>query len=1558
MHLLFTKKILIARWQFNLFGVLVLFSGIVIGFYLTVSNFVIPKIFADTATSVAKYTDTHFNQGTLANTEVSGSGDDAFVQLDEGGGPDGTTYRREITIDNTSNSNTLTEYQVLIDAIDTATLISGGKMQSDCDDLRFTNASFAALDYFIVGGTCDTSDTEIWVKVDSIAASSNTTIYMYYGAAAASEGQDESATFSYSTEKTIAYVLDSSVDDLQIISLEDGNSITHNGVTRSMDQYDTNSFSSIDQWAPVTATKFFNADDSSEDTDSLVPVSWAGTEFLMFSRSPSTDTFFAIAPWQDATVDIYNAGTLKCGSQSVTSSGATLSCGITTGQVRISSDYPVIIFYEKGTTDPMPLHPSSASEWIGSGSNVELMSNASGADYRYFLSSGSSAVDPADLGADTYIGPGGGGSFGAGPSILAWSANDPIGVHQYADADGGDSHMFQLVRDMGTTYGSAVTTDYISIASDQAFSCTVYNTSGGTIGSGSGSSSNSSIYFLGFGTGDSNVFTANPWYMTCDKPVSAHYQKNAGSEATIWSYPMMRQYSYPDPSFSTGSETTVINASGTWESPTDSNVMDVIWNGGWGDGDDVDSTAFSATVANVGANSSVTFQMRAAASAGDLSSASYANLGIATSNPFTKTKGELDVLSIPTGTAGRYIQIKATLASSDGVSNPQLDNFTIYYMSDDTAPETNASSVAMKKQAGGTDLNSNDWTNDPAPYFSWTAGSDSQAGLKGYCLYLGIDPTALFNAGSSLLGTSPVSTVGTDCQFIINATSIDFATTAYRGATWLTSSIDTDPYYLTIWAIDHAGNIYSTIDAQFQFRFDNTLPDNPAYISFPGEWISTEAVNITWPTAGEDATSDSHSGVAGLQYRIGSSGTWYGDSHSGAQDSTDLLADDGLYATQDPPDYDDLQEGTNALYFRTWDTAGNVSTTYTTGTIKLNTSAPSAPLNLDVTPSTSTTNSYAFSWDAPTTYFGQASNITYCYTINTLPSALSCTYTSAGATSLSADAFANQPGANTLYLVAKDEAANINYDVYVSVEFTYSGTAPGIPRSVDVADISIKATSNWKLALSWEEPSSVGAGVENYNIYRSATNTTCSSSFASFAELGSTAGTSYSDTGLSQQTYYYCVKACDSANNCSAVSSTASGYPDGKFTEAAELTSDPSVDGITTQRAAIEWSTDRTADSKVSYGKKSGDYYDEEPSTSDQVTSHEINLTNLSPGTRYYYKAKWTDEDGNTGTSDEESFRTDYAPTVQDVEVTSVGISSAVIKFTTDGANEAKIYYGESTSFGGLSEISTSTSKSTYVVTLSGLKDGTKYYYKINTYDAEDDEYDGTTLDFTTLPRPKISNVRVQQARGAAQPTILVSWDTNTEISSIVTYYPDGDSSRSRDEVDVTLVSGEHKTTIRGLLPHTDYIVVVKGRDIIGNEAVSDTHKLTTATDTRPPQISSLQVEGSGVFGSPTEDAVTQLVVTWDTDEPATSQVEFGEGTGDSYAQKTQEDANFTSNHLVIVSNLTPSKVYHLRAISKDEANNDSRSIDTVTITPKIADNAFDLVIGNLKEVFGFLKRL
>jgi hypothetical protein len=64
-----------------------------------------------------------------------------------------------------------------------------------------------------------------------------------------------------------------------------------------------------------------------------------------------------------------------------------------------------------------------------------------------------------------------------------------------------------------------------------------------------------------------------------------------------------------------------------------------------------------------------------------------------------------------------------------------------------------------------------------------------------------------------------------------------------------------------------------------------------------------------------------------------------------------------------------------------------------------------------------------------------------------------------------------------------------------------------------------------------------------------------------------------------------------------------------------------------------------------------------------------------------------------------------------------------------------------------------------------------------------------------------------------------------------------------------------------------------------------------------------------------------------------------------------------TTNHVIIISNLTPSKVYHLRTLSKDKAQNTGQSVDTVTITPKSSRSALELVIGNLSDIFGILGR-
>ena len=89
-------------------------------------------------------------------------------------------YRKPITIDNSRNANTLTDYQVLV-TLDTRSLISQGKMRSDCGDIRFTDSDGSTLLSYWIESGCNSANTKIWVKVPNIPASSTKTIYVYYG---------------------------------------------------------------------------------------------------------------------------------------------------------------------------------------------------------------------------------------------------------------------------------------------------------------------------------------------------------------------------------------------------------------------------------------------------------------------------------------------------------------------------------------------------------------------------------------------------------------------------------------------------------------------------------------------------------------------------------------------------------------------------------------------------------------------------------------------------------------------------------------------------------------------------------------------------------------------------------------------------------------------------------------------------------------------------------------------------------------------------------------------------------------------------------------------------------------------------------------------------------------------------------------------------------------------------------------------------------------------------------------------------------------------------------
>jgi phosphodiesterase/alkaline phosphatase D-like protein len=409
--------------------------------------------------------------------------------------------------------------------------------------------------------------------------------------------------------------------------------------------------------------------------------------------------------------------------------------------------------------------------------------------------------------------------------------------------------------------------------------------------------------------------------------------------------------------------------------------------------------------------------------------------------------------------------------------------------------------------------------------------------------------------------------------------------------------------------------------------------------------------------------------------------------------------------------------------------------------------------------------------------------------------------------------------------------------------------------------------------------------------------------------------------------------------------------PTGRWLSSPDLTASPSAT-VKTKSAIISWSTSRSSNSFVKYGTKSGDYGNEVGSST-QVTSHSVSVTNLEPGTTYYYKVIWADEDGNTGTSDELTFATNPAPFVSNVKANSVGLYSAFVSFTIKNAARATVQYGKTESYGGEETIHTATNESDYTVSLKNLTEGTEYNFRIAAEDDEDNIYYSDNYEFKTLPVPKIMATKVQQVADMPTATVRLLWTTNTNVTSVVTYYPSGYPERSKDYINLSLVKN-HSAIIKDLKDETEYIFVVSGKDAAGNEARNDPQTVKTATDFRAPLIEDMNIETTIVGVG--EEARAKLVIQWNTDEPSTTQVEYASGTGSNYSQTTKEDTTLTTNHTVTVNGLKTSAIYHLRAISKDKANNIGRSEDHVVITQKSTKGALELVIENLSKSFGFLK--
>jgi hypothetical protein len=279
--------------------------------------------------------------------------------------------------------------------------------------------------------------------------------------------------------------------------------------------------------------------------------------------------------------------------------------------------------------------------------------------------------------------------------------------------------------------------------------------------------------------------------------------------------------------------------------------------------------------------------------------------------------------------------------------------------------------------------------------------------------------------------------------------------------------------------------------------------------------------------------------------------------------------------------------------------------------------------------------------------------------------------------------------------------------------------------------------------------------------------------------------------------------------------------------------------------------------------------------------------------------------------------------------------------------NESPItnyHYAIGTTPGGTDEVNWTILGNVTSVTKTGLMltVGETYYFSVKAQSAggtsSATNSDGQVVENSNDTTPPDNIATVNDGTG----TDIDSTSSTTELSANWTPSTDGGSGISgykyaigttpggTDEVNWTTLGDVTSVTRSGLTLSvgTTYYFSVKaenGVSLQSNSTNSDGQCVFEGGtgDGIPPGISSVNAINITMTGA---------TITWDTDEPATSQVKYGATA--SYGNSTVEDGNLVTGHSVDLTNLIPGIEYHYRVISKDSSSNEKISIDYTFKTP------------------------
>jgi peroxiredoxin len=240
---------------------------------------------------------------------------------------------------------------------------------------------------------------------------------------------------------------------------------------------------------------------------------------------------------------------------------------------------------------------------------------------------------------------------------------------------------------------------------------------------------------------------------------------------------------------------------------------------------------------------------------------------------------------------------------------------------------------------------------------------------------------------------------------------------------------------------------------------------------------------------------------------------------------------------------------------------------------------------------------------------------------------------------------------------------------------------------------------------------------------------------------------------------------------------------------------------------------------------------------------------------------------------------------------------------------------------------------------------GSGIYYFVN--QAGTSSPNNNTVDNTP---PSIQNIKIS---AITETGATINWKTDKLTTGKVEYWKTG-----TDVPSTTLdnnLSNSHSVKLSGLASDTTYYFKIISTDAAGNEATAQGDlkaKPLASADETPPAISGINVSNI------TESSA---IITWQTDETATSQVNYGKT--ETYGS-TMLDEKLTIPHTVTLTGLDDGTTYNFQVISKDSSGNTATSPTNQTFeTPAgipvgcgLGDRAPDFTVQNLDGEDVFVK--